>query len=196
MISSKHKIVFVHIPKCAGTTIIKSFQKQWDSDIDDHQTMDELSLYLNENEDYFKFVVIRNPWERIASLYSYFEIQKSKRVFKDLKDKYQTDTFEKFVLKLPILKQLYKPKTTFMSMSEYIGNHNYNMIIDTSELDSKMFDIYTKFNKELRNKVRRFNVSENTMKHMQSYTPEMIEMVAKVYKDDIERFNYKFPKND
>lgn len=196
MISSKHKVVFVHIPKCAGTTVIKPFQEEWDSDIDDHQTMDELSLHLNKNEDYFKFVIIRNPWERIASLYSYFEIPQLKRVFKDLKDKYKTDTFEKFVLKLPILKELYEPKTTFMSMSEYIGNHNYDMIIDASELDSKMFDIYTKFNKELRNNVRRFNMSKNTMKHMHSYTPEMIQMVYKVYKDDIDKFNYKFTKND
>lgn len=151
MISSKHLVIFIHTPKCAGMTIINYFKLKWDDLKKEHLTMDEISELLEDDlSEYFKFTIIRNPWERMASLYSYLQQTKLQHIFKKLNKEYDTNTFEKFILKLPVLKEQYKPKTTFMSISEYIGDYKYDMIIDINELDSNLSNIFSKFGMEFK----------------------------------------------
>ena len=193
MISSKHRVIFVHTPKCAGTTIINYFKSKWDDLENKHLTMDEIVDLLEDDlSEYFKFTIIRNPWERMASLYSYLQSPNSRRVFKELNEKYDTNTFEKFILKLPVLKEEYNPKTTFMSILEYIGDYEYDMVIDITELDSRLSEIFPKFGMEFRKNPIKSNKSTNTNKNMRMYTTEMVKIVSDVYSDDVKRFNFKF----
>jgi len=73
MISKDSKCIFVHIPKTAGTSIEKMIQgeryiKGWSS----HQKIYE---YQNDNKfnQYFKFSFVRNPYERILSVFNYYK---------------------------------------------------------------------------------------------------------------------------
>jgi len=86
IISDEHGFVFVHIPKCAGTTIrkfIKKFNCQKDTfyGIDNHPDLGRLDLahiplftlrehYLSDFEAmqiYWSFAVVRNPYYRFVS---------------------------------------------------------------------------------------------------------------------------------
>ncbi len=73
MISKEKKCIFIHIPKTAGTSIEKMIQgekyiKGWSS----HQKINE---YKDDDKfhEYFKFSFVRNPYERILSVFNYYK---------------------------------------------------------------------------------------------------------------------------
>ena len=92
MISHKHKFLFIHVPKTGGNavqSVLKEYSEnkimtKRDQDgidrfgvVDDanpllrkHSTMrDYISVYEDDIKDYLKFVVIRNPFDKIVSHY-------------------------------------------------------------------------------------------------------------------------------
>ena len=87
MIWHDRKIVFIHIPKCGGTSVRKAIQKKvggthrnrtwlhgWkvlDGDIwNQHATYDQYSLTVPK--DYMYIAQVRNPFDRWESLYFYY----------------------------------------------------------------------------------------------------------------------------
>ena len=113
IISHRKKFIWIHFPKCAGTSIRELFQTNpifqadilpmwhtqkpinWkeeypkvDTNLWTHSSARDIKNYLDERgyrwDDYFKFVFIRNPWERAVSEYEYY------RQIMD-KDKFKTD---------------------------------------------------------------------------------------------------------
>jgi hypothetical protein len=90
MISHSHKFIFIHIPKCGGTTIESSL-KRYASDVTGYHASvrakrlrnKELFDALDTYENYHTFSFIRNPFERILSTYAHFHsIGKVKTNFK------------------------------------------------------------------------------------------------------------------
>ena len=77
--SVKHNLLFVHIPKCAGTTIEVALKKHASpssgSEIAKQNKWwrnKRLFELYSENPCYFKFSFTRNPFERIVSAFSFF----------------------------------------------------------------------------------------------------------------------------
>src|SRR5690606_39458213 len=117
MISHKHKCIFIHIPKCAGSSIRDFY---FDTPNLDWRTPNYELLYgwcpkrrihlqhatakqlletelITENDwnDYFKFTFVRNPWDRAYSSYLW--------VMKDRKIK---GTFDSFINKEGVFKEV------------------------------------------------------------------------------------------
>lgn len=69
MITHDHKLIFVHIPKCAGRSICDIFNQRFD-----HYTAKyyekEFSRFWHE---YQKMTIVRNPFDRLVSLYIYLK---------------------------------------------------------------------------------------------------------------------------
>ena len=80
--SHKHKCIFIHIPKCAGTSIERALNlnfvlakslpftvSRW------HCQKDTTIRRLGENvwTAYYKFSIVRNPWDRVISAWHMFE---------------------------------------------------------------------------------------------------------------------------
>jgi chondroitin 4-sulfotransferase 11 len=75
MISHPHRCISVHIPKAAGNSVNEAFGIGWQ----DHK---DLARYETELApavfaDYYKFAVVRNPWDRLLSDYNY-QVRKSR----------------------------------------------------------------------------------------------------------------------
>lgn len=86
MYSRDHKFIYVHIPKSAGTFIkhyllsniedgYEENQNQQDYD-DKYKTTCERALSavvpeVPDYKDYFKFTIVRNPFDRVVSMFSY-----------------------------------------------------------------------------------------------------------------------------
>lgn len=71
MICEDRKLCFVHIPKCAGTSITRSLG--FSNTTVEHRT---LSSYVarqgyDNMQSFFKFCFVRNPWDRLVSWYYY-----------------------------------------------------------------------------------------------------------------------------
>jgi chondroitin 4-sulfotransferase 11 len=81
VISHKHKYIFIHIPKTAGTSIKKylsSFRSKEDYQSPEdplenfgHNKLSYYEFKYKNIEDFYKFCFIRNPYDRMVSLYKY-----------------------------------------------------------------------------------------------------------------------------
>jgi hypothetical protein len=80
VISHTHQCIFVHIPKTAGNSVNRCFGVAWEDHKDLQRYFDEIPRELFDN--YFKFAVVRNPWDRLFSDYNY---QKKKSRAKESK---------------------------------------------------------------------------------------------------------------
>jgi len=82
VISHQHKFVFIHIPKCGGTSIskLKNFCVK-NKGLSDHLPYLPNSVTKNDNASYLRdypeaknykyFTMVRNPWDRVISTYFY-----------------------------------------------------------------------------------------------------------------------------
>jgi len=112
--SQKYDLFFIHIPKNAGTSINEVLEI--DPKHRGHRTAMELKKLTGENfEKSNKFCIIRNPWDRMVSLYKF---RKRKGHDKHLKGDY---TFDEW---------LFHPTTNSMSghmeWTEQYKNIYYN----------------------------------------------------------------------
>jgi hypothetical protein len=75
MISHKHRCIFIHIPRCAGTSIETWIvgQDWWFIDPSTKHLLasQAKALYADFWDSYFKFAVVRHPIARVASCLKY-----------------------------------------------------------------------------------------------------------------------------
>ena len=75
MICHRRKLIFIHLPKCAGTSVEVAFTgKGWhEGDLrgEQHLTAKETrELYGDDTYSaYFKFAIVRNPWDLLIAYY-------------------------------------------------------------------------------------------------------------------------------
>jgi hypothetical protein len=73
-ISDRYKCIFIHVPRVAGTSIKETLQLPGRG----HLPWQYYYLvYPDQWDSYVKFAVVRNPWDRVVSAYSYAKMDKS-----------------------------------------------------------------------------------------------------------------------
>ena len=240
MVSHKHRCIFIHIPKTAGMSIENSFLKSlglkfyrgqcpslllvYNQDksigppslahLTPFQYVDHSYLSKELFESYFKFSFVRNPWERIVSIYKYFKYHKMM-------------TFEDF-LKV-IFPYLWKERYDFVRPQvDFLYDRNGNQIVDFigrfESLKKDMDTVKTKLahpladlshiNKPpgahnwysrwtMRFIFKQLKKNPGLFKHLylfspvnknyrEYYTPVAQKIVESYYQEDIERFKYEF----
>ena len=127
MISHKYKCIFVHITKTGGTSIEKSLIGTTSTGgfNSKHMTAEMYrDRYLKLFSNYFKFSVIRNPWDKCFSHYCYRGQDKSqsgyKKTFRDI-------NFLQWMQKVNKNQLVFKPQVDILA-----DNNNY--ILDAAFL--------------------------------------------------------------
>lgn len=201
-ISHEHKLVFIHIPKNAGTAITRNEKIKFQME-GHHKWFDHKNLLGKQKwEEYFKFSVVRNPWDRVLSNYKYSRMLKSywhstdgttpypKHVDYDL---CSTLSFE------DCIRLLYKNPEKFKHMGwgpqhPYI----YNSLEKNIEVDQVFYhhDLDSTDFKKIIPNLGKINVSDGSDTfYINFYNDELINMVGEIYSDDIEIFNMNY-KNE
>lgn len=73
-ISHHHRLIFVHVPKNAGTSVLEALEL----DLSYHRTASNQAQRTPELwRRYFTFGIVRNPWDRVVSCYEYARMPRS-----------------------------------------------------------------------------------------------------------------------
>jgi chondroitin 4-sulfotransferase 11 len=202
------KIVFVHIPKCAGTSvnefmdiIFPSSRKSgtrcprirgdsvhvlYGGTILEHLTASEIrdTLGPEEYDDMESFTVIRNPWDRMVSFYVYIKSLVGEKWL-------QNFSFEDFVH----LVQEHSYFGPFRSQCHYIfddtGKKLVNHIFRFEELRPGLVEFLAARMNKSPNEFPRANSTDRNA-YPEYYNDETKQIVDEIYKRDIETFGYQF----
>ena len=198
MISNKHKYIFVHIPKCGGTSIEKilldneNVECNWDCRLPlnslsrenkhkyklGHRSWQhQISIFPEKTQQtFFSFTFVRNPWDRIVSSWRYHK-QVLKREY-DLKTfaRLPRDNKQVGLYHLDTQVSFININTNFIGRFENL-QHDFNIVCDKIGISRKVLP------------------HKNKSKHKhytEYYDDETREIVAERYAQDIEQFGYKF----
>ena len=82
-ISDKYKLIFFHLPKCAGKSIISALDIKTNDETNIQSGLRQTIamgfdyaywnnfIYPDKWENYTKFTIVRNPWDKLVSLYHF-----------------------------------------------------------------------------------------------------------------------------
>ena len=79
MINHQHKFVFIHIPKTGGTSIKHALHRFQPNEQIFHGKLSQYQEKFSREvlDSYFKFSVVRNPWDRLLSHFFYHQTDKA-----------------------------------------------------------------------------------------------------------------------
>jgi chondroitin 4-sulfotransferase 11 len=183
MINHIDKIVFIHIPKTAGSSIYHFFN----STDYNHKTLQE---HQGWTSDYFKFTFIRNPLDRFVSAYSYFK-KYGRDKLNDVKMGKvinEFDSFKHFVqnfesIQHRFISRHFLPQTYWLdNRLDYIGRFE--------SIGTDFANICKKINIKYK-PLYLINNSEHKY-FMDYYDSETYDIITKHYKIDFETFKYDF----
>lgn len=197
MIDHKHKCIFIHIPRCGGTSIeIAMCGKNW---FNVERSTKHLiastakKIYKPYWNDYFKFSFVRNPWDRMVSLAKYPNCYKVNlnneklvgineyltafpEIEVDNRSESRNDTFH------PVKNSVY---LNILNVElDFIGRFE-NLNEDFEFIYKSIGDIPPLLTNDLMHRSNRKHYTEY-------YDDETREIVAQKYARDIEYFGYKF----
>lgn len=187
----EHKLTFIHIPKCGGTSV-----SRWLTNLGAVQRggkHDGIQHVKPEYYHYTPFSVVRNPWSRLVSWFHYDTKINADKV---ARGKGKGDYGKQHqICKLGFDYWLnygldYKNTWFIHKTPQYKwipANIEYIFKLETINEEFKVIQDLVGCNKPLQKK--------NTTKHKgyrSYYTPATMNLVANIYKRDIERFNYDF----
>ncbi len=198
MISHKHKCIFIHIPRCGGTSMeISIVGRNWfkvDRSTKHLIASTAKNIYEPYWDDYFKFSFVRNPWDRMVSMakFSCFYgvylkngnidmsnyLKNFPEIEIDPRSKSRDDTFSP--IKNSVFLNILNLELDFIGRFENI-NEDFDFICESIGAPLTHF----------------INDPPHKSKHKhytEYYDDETRQIVAEKYAKDIEHFGYKFRK--
>jgi hypothetical protein len=186
------RCIFVHIPKTGGISIAKSLFGNWGGG---HIKIRGYQLLYSRADynDYFKFAFVRNPWDRLLSAYTFYRkggLREADRRWtaEHLADFADFDAFVKgWVNRENVCKHvLFVPQYEFVCLQnkptlDFIGR--FENFAQDFEAVRKRLGIDTE--------LQYLNVSKHRG-YQSQYNETTKQIVANVYREDIEIFGYAF----
>ena len=196
MVSHDLKCVFIHIPKCAGTSVYKSLKLDFLGS--GHAPASKHSEFLDQG--YFSFSFVRNPWDRIASCYRYFRsIKPEDRWYKSnqkLADLSKKISFQEFAQRVPEFQKMMIREEGSVRSGIHFQPFSYfldkpvDCIGKMENISRDYIKICRKLNIKI-NPLKKLN-STNPSNYQELYIEETKNIVYNIYKEDIKKYNYEF----
>tara|TARA_R110002012_G_scaffold81167_1_gene205530 strand:- start:566 stop:1105 length:540 start_codon:yes stop_codon:yes gene_type:complete len=177
MIIDQYKAIFIHIPKNAGTSIEEYFGNesvriQPDKHADIHEVKRK---FKNSYNNYKKFTIIRNPYDKMVSWYFYLK--------RNLGENYKIIEFNKWIEDPSKFWHADDPISYLKPQHEWIDDTM--VLIKYENLDKELNQFFGKeINLPITNKSNRNNFLEY-------YNKNSLDIIHDRYKEDFKKFNYK-----
>tara|TARA_R100000808_G_C2089225_1_gene110244 strand:+ start:169 stop:789 length:621 start_codon:yes stop_codon:yes gene_type:complete len=204
MIIAEHKVIFIHIPKNAGTSIKSYFGYDLTSkEKFKHSTIYEIKKeYPDLYKSYKKFAIVRNPYDRMISWYAYLSGFRWNNdaawqlMSDDFKNSYFND-FKNFI-KHPNSDNWIDTRKKLLIDAKWGEKWRLNLLkpqvywIDKTvtilKYENLKEELNNLFKKEIDLPIENKTICEHYLKY---YDTESLNMVYDKYKEDFEKFNYK-----
>jgi len=208
MISHAHRCIFLHIPKTGGTSVEDAIWPPaaqrtpadlWMGFVDEfhnrYQTGGLQHLLATQVRDavgaptfgaYFKFAVVRNPWDKAVSQFAFMQRREDLRRFIGMQ---ADDSFKHY---LALIAR--KPHVQWLAQVRFVqdddGQSLVDLIVRFETLQAGMQDVFT-----------RLGLPQAPLPHLKKgrrgpyqayYDAEAKDMVHALYQDDIRAFGYQF----
>jgi hypothetical protein len=235
MISDKKKFIFIHPPKVGGNTIhsllkdyyspnVKTFDnragngqgkmvyRDREGDMDKHATLSDLYKMFPHATDYYKISVMRNPWDRTVSWFSWWHgataAEDSCRDFRnfvqELAFPYCGGEVPNFLRSKPFAPTdaEHLPSCHNLALQPlatwwlHEGCLDVNFLIKFENFENGLREVCKKFDIAL-GKIPKLNTSHNKnyvefYKNKGKFDEETIEKVRMLFKKDLKIINYNF----
>jgi hypothetical protein len=191
----EHKCIFVHIPKCAGTSICKSL---FGNLAGSHTSIMKYQLIFSKSEfdSYFKFTFVRNPWDRLVSAYFFLKSGGSDSIDRKWANENLSsyDNFDIFVKKWIDRKNIHT-WLHFYPQYKYICDIYGKIQVDFIGLFENIENDFSYIKNQIgsSSNLLFFNKNKIDKKDYKKYfSKETKEIVAQAYREDIELLGYEF----
>jgi len=177
LIDFKNKIIFIHIPKTAGSSIEKALGAEGGRG---HLTVNEMLKIVKDHtiginlDDFFKFSIVRNPLDRLVSCYDMF-------VSNDM------TKFNDWIY-------CHEDATPFKSQVAFLCDEDKNLKVDFvgkfENLQEDWIEICKRIGVDI--ELPHIDPSKGMLEkpYIQYYIPETEAIIREWLKDDFEFFEY------
>lgn len=188
------KCIFVHIPKCAGKSVSDALFGKFTG----HFFLRQYQLIYSTQEyaDYYKFTFVRNPWDRVVSAYEFLKaggLNNKDRMWAE-QNLSSYEDFNSFCLgwlnrENARTSQFFHPQYEFICLGncrtpgvDFVGYFE-NLRADFDHVSRRL---------GLSASLPHVNRSKRKVDFREYYTPVTRQIVADVYREDIEILGYDF----
>lgn len=201
MIDYERKLLFIHIPKTGGNSVNRVFGVSWE----DHKDLERYAHEVSRPvvDEYFKFAIVRNPWDRLFSDYNY-QCRKSRgehlHLYGANGKKRKFEDWVKAVFDEPFAYEAsvwggsvspgihrWSPQVDWMSLD---GEVQVNFVAQLERIDEdfpRLCEAVSIPPQKLPKRNSRFHFN-----YRRYYTDRLAEVVGNYYRKDIEAFGYTF----
>ena len=183
-------IVFAHIPKTGGNSFIYTFQN-----INYMSHQDCLDNDYKQYDGKKKVTIVRNPYSRCVSGYSYLKkggLGGPDWLCQMKISKY--DTFKEFAKALPLIAEGDNPILHFIHQHKFIEDNGklwVNKIMKLENIDNELNNFCLENSLKCPNKLKTINKSKHT-DYKNFYDRETQDLVYNFYKKDFDLLGYHY----
>ena len=206
IVSQEHKFLFFAVNKTGTTSAEKYLQNYGTVRLPKHSTAQEYKNFVDRKDgfsldedfaSYFKFAFVRNPWDRLVSLYKY----RMRPKYRDPNDRYHAFStygieFEDWVLdpESSLYQIMNAGRTPAFPQSRRLSDADGAALVD---FVGKFECLSAHFKQACQHiglpvkRLSRVNVSQGKP-YMDYYNEQTRAKVEEVFKEDVKRFGYTF----
>lgn len=186
-----NKILFIHIPKTGGTSIATALYGKASS----HPTLRDYYLSNKKHtNNYFKFCVVRNPYDRVISTYSHISNRPnsvSKVILKEWK-KHKISSFDDFINCMDKDCSYKQLRNKIVHLRPQVEMIRYKKVkIDKIYKFENFDEIVKELNSKYQIQIKKLNTSPRTKFDIR-LSERNRKVIIKRFKDDFIFFNYKY----
>lgn len=189
---------FIHIPKNGGSAVRAALRWRGDVVLSEPRHYRFVDVANDDNRALDFFSIIRNPWSRTASRYLFARKQSLKWPENDSRRQYiRNATFEQFVRERRIIdipahpgQPWMGPLNSWFNQRDWVCDEQGKLVCDCLRFEFLNSDINDYFNSWLLLPDKK--VSAKRYDYRSMYTDELAEIVAEVFREDVDFFGFRF----